>query len=106
MLREEKSLSQSELSRLSGVSQRNISNWENKKSLPNILELLKLADFFQISIDELIGRTNDYGFIEIKAESTLSIEEKEVIKAYNQLDPEDKEIFIELLYSMIKKKTP
>ena len=33
-----------------------ISNYENGYSTPDILMLIKLADIFQVSLDELVGR--------------------------------------------------
>ncbi len=36
------------------VSRQTISNWENGKSLPDILSIMKLSDLYQISLDELL----------------------------------------------------
>ena len=61
-LRESKGISQLELSRQIGTSHQNISRWENNKVLPNIEFCVKLADFYGISLDKLVGRdykTND-----------------------------------------------
>lgn len=54
--RELSGLSQSELSRKTGIKQANISYWENEKKEPGILFCVKLADFYGISLDELVGR--------------------------------------------------
>ncbi len=54
--REEAGLSQLELSAKTGISHQNISRWENGKVLPNIDFCVKLANFYGISLDELIGR--------------------------------------------------
>lgn len=51
-------ISQSELSRRTGISQQMLSWWESNKGLPNIDFCVKLADFYEISLDELIGRDN------------------------------------------------
>lgn len=50
-------LSQNELSKQTGLSQQMISHWENNNSVPGIDKLVVLADFYAISLDELIGRT-------------------------------------------------
>ena len=55
--REFAGLSQSELSKRTGLSQQMISHWESNKSEPGIEKLVILADFYGISLDELIGRT-------------------------------------------------
>ncbi len=54
--REAKGISQLELSRQLGIAHQNISRWENNRSLPNIEFCVRLADFYGISLDALIGR--------------------------------------------------
>ena len=49
-------LNQIELANKIGISQQNISRWERDEVLPNIDFCVKLADFYNITIDELIGR--------------------------------------------------
>ena len=56
--REHLGISQLELSKKTGISHQNINRWESGKALPNIAFCVKLADFFDISLDELIGREN------------------------------------------------
>ncbi len=55
-LREEKALTQKELAVLIGNVQRNISNWENGSNEPDCESIVKLADVFGVSLDELFGR--------------------------------------------------
>ena len=55
--REIRGLSQSDLARATGLRQQMISHWEANKSAPSIDIIVTLADFYQISIDELIGRS-------------------------------------------------
>ena len=54
--REAKGISQLELSKQIGTSHQNINRWEGNKVLPNIDFCVKLADFYGISLDELVGR--------------------------------------------------
>lgn len=55
-LRNAKGIKQEELSKLLGVSQGNLSNWENGVYEPDIPTLIKIADYFEVSLDCLIGR--------------------------------------------------
>ena len=57
-LREEKELSINQLSKEINVSPTAISRWENNLRIPNIVNLFVLADFFDVSADYLIGRTD------------------------------------------------
>ena len=43
-----------------GISDTNLSRWENGKVLPNIDFCVILADYYEISLDELIGRDRYY----------------------------------------------
>ena len=54
--RELNGLSQNKLSQKTGLKQQMISAWENNAKLPNIDFCVQLADFYGISLDELVGR--------------------------------------------------
>lgn len=55
--REGTGLSQYKLAEKMGVSQATVGMWESGKREPNFSMLCKLADFFEISVDELLGRS-------------------------------------------------
>lgn len=55
-LREENGLTQKKLAEMLGNAQRNVSNWENGTSEPDCETIVKLADIFGVTIDELFGR--------------------------------------------------
>lgn len=48
--------SQSSLAKATGLKQQMISWWEAGKGLPNIDFCVQLADFYGITLDELVGR--------------------------------------------------
>lgn len=50
-------ISQSKLGSALGITQQMISSYEKNISSPNIDSLIRLADYFYISVDELIGHT-------------------------------------------------
>ncbi|MBQ8658146.1 MAG: helix-turn-helix transcriptional regulator [Clostridia bacterium] len=56
LLMKENSLTQEQLSKRIGISQSAISAWLAGKKEPKIISLWKLADEFNITIDELLGR--------------------------------------------------
>ena len=49
------SLTQAKLGKILGYSQRTISDWEKGNTEPNIEAIRKIAEFFDITYDELIG---------------------------------------------------
>lgn len=54
--RELRHLSQTELAQATGLRQQMISHWEANKGLPNIDFCVRLAEYYDISLDELVGR--------------------------------------------------
>lgn len=54
-LRQEKSLSQTQLAEALRVSQRSISSWETGFRQPDFATLEKIAKYFDVSADYLLG---------------------------------------------------
>ena len=57
-LRREKNLTQEELAHQRKVSEKEIRDWENGVSVPSLAQAKELADFFSVTIDDLIGDEN------------------------------------------------
>lgn len=55
-LRKSKGLNQVQLAEKLGVKKQSISNWENDNIMPSIEMLIRIADFFDVSTDYLLGR--------------------------------------------------
>ncbi len=88
-LRNEKNLSQMELSKFLGISAAAIGHLELAKREPGSNTLIAYAKYFEVSIDYLLGLENDYG---ARVSSTAapigdgySIEEREIIEKYRGL---------------------
>ena len=56
--RKEKNLTQEELAKSINVSPKTISSYENNRNLPTIETLLLLSQVLDVSIDEIVGKTN------------------------------------------------
>lgn len=41
------------------IAKQTVSNWENNNILPSIDMLIKIADYFGVTTDYLLGRNND-----------------------------------------------
>lgn len=63
-LRERKGIPQAELASVLDVAQQTVASWEREKSSPNYDILQKIADYFHVSTDSLLGR--DIGLYELK----------------------------------------
>jgi len=53
-LREEKKMSREELAGEMNVSRQAVYKWENNKGYPDIENLIKLSEFYNVTLDELI----------------------------------------------------
>lgn len=91
-LRNEKGINQTELGRLINVGKTTISGYENDSSFPDKETLKKIADYFDVSIDYLLGRTNDRtsnkttedwpadAIVLMRSVSKLTDKQKEIVK--------------------------
>ena len=59
MMRKEKGLTQTRLAIELNTSQNTISRYETGDREPGIRELIKIADYFNVSIDYLLERSNN-----------------------------------------------
>ncbi len=59
-LRKEKGLTQLELAKILEIDQTTVSKWELGKAVPDTAMLIKLAEFFDVSTDYLLSRSNYY----------------------------------------------
>lgn len=87
-LRKDFKISQQQLADIIGVSQQSVNKYENQDVEPDIAILIKIADFFSVSVDYLIGRTSSPDF----SVSSLSKDEKLIISKYKTLTKKEKEI--------------
>lgn len=73
-----------DIAKMLNISVQAYYKYENGKNEPNIENLCKLADHYQVSVDYLIGHNlnNDIGH--------LSQQEKEFVKAYLMLNQQNK----------------
>ena len=56
-LRMARGLNQVEFAKAMGVSKQCVSNWENDNVMPSIEMLVKIANFFNVTTDYVLGRT-------------------------------------------------
>lgn len=105
-LRDEKQLSQKFLAEKIGTSQRNIGRWENGENEPTYTQLVKLADFFNCSIDYIVGREDDFGNVILSAGNgaELSSEEKELLRLFDKLNLFEREAMMIQMRALAEKK--
>ena len=58
-LRKSRCLSQRDVARMLNVTQQAIASWENGRTEPSNMALVEIADYFNVSVDYLLGRTDN-----------------------------------------------
>lgn len=84
-LREEKGLSQQKLAEKINTNQQNIHNYEHGSYQPDIQTLKLLANYFETSIDYLVGNTDIRRKIEATQPFDLNDEETILVEKYRRL---------------------
>ena len=97
-LRKERGLSQRDMAVEFSVSQSTYNNWENARTQPSIEQLIAIARFFDVSVDYLVGNSDDADTINYI--TTLSPDEKRFIDTYASLSPALKDAFSTLLHAL------
>lgn len=89
--RENAKLSQKYVAITLGIASPSVANWERGKTRPSNENVVKLADLYGVSVDYLLGRTDNPN--ESAGQSfTLTADELTLLKRYRALDDEDKEL--------------
>ncbi|MBQ8510725.1 MAG: helix-turn-helix transcriptional regulator [Clostridia bacterium] len=78
-LREARNINQLKLSMELNVTQAAISKYELGKSEPDLAMLCKIADYFHVSVDYLLGRDDNEKYL-------MTSEEQELLNDYRRLD--------------------
>lgn len=58
-LRNDRKVTQKQLAEALGITIRTVTHYENGSREPNIATLTALADYFDVSLDYLVGRSDD-----------------------------------------------
>ena len=79
-----------------GVAQSTLSDWKTKGCTPSVENLTKIADYLEVTVDELIGKQNKKPVT--KTDDGLSKLESDFIKLLRQVPEEQRP----MLYAMIE----
>lgn len=94
-LRKEKGLSQVELAKALNVSKACISMIEIGKNEPTAITLIKYADFFECSIDYLLGREDDFGNVHVQGTAPqLTTTERRLLEDFRELSKDLQDMLI------------
>lgn len=81
--RKNKGLLQKDVAHMLGIATNTYSCYETGTNEPSIAMLISLADIFDVSVDELLGRTSSDIF------DNARIEQPEILQLYERMTPEE-----------------
>lgn len=97
ILRKEKYLSQSELAKMFNLTDRTIRNYESGERKPDSDTLIALADYFDCSIDYLVGNVDEPHHENVSIEVNFRETIQSRISALSAKSQEDLEEYLKLL---------
>ena len=100
-LRLEQSLKQSDVAKALLISQSTYGKYERGDLEPNLQYLIKLADYFNCSVDYLLGRESEEGIIVVSGDFKLSEVEKTLIKDFRLLPSRQQSLISGLVHGMV-----
>lgn len=104
-LRESRHLTQTGMGARIGVTQQNISRYERDVSTMPVEMLLETADYFNVTTDYLLGRSEMKRNLEGQVQVNKEIDEYfDLVEMYRDLDARDREIVLSTITAMIKTK--
>lgn len=91
-LRKQNNLSQQKLADILHVSQQSVYKYENNITSPDIETLIRMADYFNTSIDYLVEHTDIPHKIEPVKENMLNEDETKLIEHYRKMSSSQKKL--------------
>ncbi len=104
LLRQEYGISQQRLAEAIGGSQPSINKYENHNIEPEIEVLKRMADYFNTSVDFLVGHTDIKRKIEHTEMFHLNQFETEVITRFRSLDEEEKMCIDRTIQTFLRRR--
>ena len=86
-LRLESHTTQTDIAEMLGITQQAYAHYENERRLPNVQMLCLLADYYNVSVDYLLGRTDEKSPTPKGAE--LSEEDMALVRMLTDLSPSE-----------------
>lgn len=98
-LRSARNVTQRQLADAIGVSQQSVNKYENHNIEPDIDMLIRIADFFETSVDYLIGHTELPHKIQACHPHDLNDTETVLIRGFRALNPKQRACILTLIDS-------
>ena len=80
-LRKVKQMTQEDLAAQFNVSSQAVSKWENDLSIPDVTLLIQIADFFEVSLDDLLRQQETKKVVDASSKKASSVHNRSSVKS-------------------------
>ncbi len=87
-----------------GISKQAFSQYEKQQSAPSADILITIAEYFNVSLDYLTGRTDNPDISDYSNDTTLTLEESELLEDFRILNKHEQNIIIGRISEMLYNK--
>ena len=98
-LRNEKKQTLKQMAEAFGTSNQVISRYELGQAEPDFETLIKIADYFNVSVDYLLGRTDK----RFTSDKTFTSEQLRLLNAFDALIPPMQEYILEMVEKLVEQ---
>ena len=98
-LRNEKKQTLKQMAEAFGTSNQVISRYELGQAEPEFETLIKIADYFNVSVDYLLGRTDK----RFTSDKTFTTEQLRLLNAFDALIPPMQEYILEMVEKLVEQ---
>ena len=103
LLIKEKNVTKAEISKTLHIGVNQIKYWEDNGNIPDGATLVKLADYFGVSVDYLLGKTDKKNKTD-SDERSLTETEKELLAVTADMDEDEKNALLGYAARLIAKR--
>ncbi|GHU60653.1 hypothetical protein AGMMS49975_29720 [Clostridia bacterium] len=104
-LRKAQNFTQKQVAEAVNVQTNSLQQFEYGKLKPSLDTLIKIADFFGVSLDYLAGRADNDNTIKIEKTGSLTQEEKRLLEDYRKLGKINQVRVLERIQMLLEQRT-
>ena len=103
-LRKSRRLTQADMAAKLKVSVGTVSNYETERHIPDLDTLCWFADFFNVTLDYILGRTQStFSMDTLNRELAEGLTAGDFLKVLDEMEPENRQVMVDVISSLITK---
>lgn len=103
-LRNQSHKSQQDVCQAINIEQSTLANYENGKRIPKIDILIKIAQYYNVTTDYLLGIQEENTIHQLSSLNPITTRERQLVETFRQLDDDYKDIAIGEIKRLLKEQ--